>query len=90
MCPICQQEVSLERQTDWYKARWRLEVLPSLDDRVVRVAMLAVYLGGGLVSDEGFHAALQEAQAAYPGKTINELKSLGDEALVVLDLIRRK
>lgn len=88
MCPICQQEVSLERQTEQYKARWRLEVLPSLNDRVVRVAMLAIYLRGGLISDEGFHAALQEAQAAYPGKTINELKLLGDEALVILDLMR--
>ena len=57
MCPICQQEVSLERQTERYKARWRLEVLPSLNDRVVRVAMLAIYLRRGLISDEGFHAA---------------------------------
>lgn len=90
MCPICQQEVSLERQTERYKARWRLEVLPSLNDCVVRVAMLAIYLRRGIISDEGFHVALQEAQAAYPGKTINELQSLGDKALLILDLMRRK
>jgi len=52
--------------------------------------MLAIYLRGGLISDKGFHAALQEAQAAYPDKTINELKSLGDEALLILDLLRHK
>ena len=90
MCPICQQEVALERQTDRYKARWRLEVLPSIDDGVVKIALLAIYLRHGLVDDVGFHAALQKAQAAYPGKTINELQSLGDAALVILDLMRRR
>jgi hypothetical protein len=52
--------------------------------------MLAIYLRRGLTSDEGFHTALLEAQAAYPDKTIMELKSLGDEALLVLNLMRRK
>lgn len=52
--------------------------------------MLAIYLRRGLISDEGFHTALQEAQAVYPDKTINELKLLGDEALLILDLMRRK
>jgi hypothetical protein len=63
MCPICQQEVPRERQTEQYKRRWRLEVLPSLDDRAIKVAMLAIYLRG-LTSDVGFHTALLEAQAA--------------------------
>lgn len=70
--------------------RWRLEVLPSLDDRAIRVALLAIYLRRGLSGDEGFHNALLEAQAAYPEKTLTELKSLGDEALLVLNLMRRK
>ena len=90
MCPICEQEVSPERQTETYKRRWRQEVLPSLDDRAVQVALVAVYLRRGLTSDEGFHAALMSAQAAYPDKTLIELKALGDEALIALDLLRRK
>jgi hypothetical protein len=90
MCPICQQEVSVERQTERYKRRWRLEVLPSLDDRAIRVALLAIYLRRGLTGDEGFHKALLEAQAAYPDKTLTELKSLGDETLLVLNMMRHR
>jgi len=90
MCPICEQEVSPERQTERYKRRWRLEVLPKLDERTIRVALFAIYLRRGLTGDEGFHKALLEAQAAYPDKTVIELKSLGDETLLVLDMMRRK
>lgn len=90
MCPICEQQVSDELQTERYKHHWRQAALPYIDDRAVRVAMLAIYLRRGLASDEGFDMALKEAQAAYPDKTINQLKAIGDEALLLLDAMRKK
>jgi hypothetical protein len=32
VCPICEQNVSDELQTERYKRRWRQAALPSLDD----------------------------------------------------------
>lgn len=90
VCPICEQSVSEKLQTESYKKRWRQTALPHLDDRSVRVALLAIYLRRGLSSDEGFERALKEAQGAYPDKTINQLKAMGDVALVLLDAIRKK
>jgi hypothetical protein len=89
VCPICEQNVPEELQTWGYKKRWREATLPQLDDRAVRVAMLAIYLRRGLSGDEDFDSALKHAQAAYSGKTIHELKSLGDRALLLLDTVRR-
>jgi hypothetical protein len=51
--------------------------------------MLAIYLRRGLTSDQGFGAALKEAQGAYSDKTIDEFRSMGDEALVLLDALRK-
>ena len=65
-------------------------MLPSLDHRAIKVAMLAIYLRRVITSDEGFDTVLKEAQQAYPAKTINQLKSMGDEALVLVDAIRKK
>lgn len=90
VCPICEQNVSDKLQTESYKNRWRKAALPCLDDRTVRVAMLAIYLRRGLSGDEGFDVALKEAQAAYPDKTINQLRSRGDEALVLLEALRKR
>jgi hypothetical protein len=90
VCPICEQNVSDKMQTDSYKSRWRQAALPRLDDRAVRVAMLSIYLRRGLTSDEEFDKALKEAQKAYPDKTINQLMSMGDEALRHLEALRRK
>jgi hypothetical protein len=90
VCPICQQNASDKLQTERYKNRWRQAALPSLDDRAVRVAMLSIYLCRGLTSDKGLDTSLKEAQQAYPDKTINQLKAMGDEVLVLLDTLRRK
>jgi len=79
VCAICEQNVSDKLQTDNYKQRWRQAMLPSLDHRAIKVAMLAIYLRRGITNDEGFDTALKEAQQAYPAKTINQLKSMGDE-----------
>jgi len=49
-----------------------------------------IYLRQGLTSEEGFDTALKEAQQAYPDKTINQLKAMGDEALMLLDALRKK
>ena len=38
----------------------------------------------------GFDAAPKEVQAAYSDNPINELKSMGDHALVLLDTLRNK
>jgi len=72
-----------------YKGLWRKAALPTLDDRAIRVALLAIYLRRVLTSDEGFDTALKQAQAAYPNQTINQLKAMGDEALVLLDAMRK-
>jgi len=64
-------------------------MLPSLDHRAVKVAVFAIYLRRGLTGDEGFDTALKEAQAAYPDKTFTQLKTIGDEALVLIDALRK-
>ena len=89
VCPICEQNVSEEPQTESYKQCWRRAMLPSLDHRAVKVAVFAIYLRRGLTGDEGFDTALKEAQAAYPDKTFTQLKAMGDEALVLIDALRK-
>ncbi len=90
VCPNCEQNVSKELQTDSYKTCWRRSMLPILDHRAVKLALLAIYLRQGLTSDEGFDTALKDAQAAYPDKTLTQLKSMGDEALVLIDAMRKR
>lgn len=90
VCAICEQNVSEQLRTETYRKRWRQAMLPYFDDRAVRVALLALYLRRGLDDDVGFDIELKEAREAYPDRTINQLKSMGDEALVLLDALRRK
>jgi hypothetical protein len=91
VCPICEQTVPDGLRDESYSKRWQQAVTRQLqDDKIVRVAMLSVYLSEGKASDKAFSKVLRDAQNAFPDKAISELTAMGDDVVKYVAQLRKK